>query len=102
MQIAAYSVLIVLLSKWQVGKISTGGIFVELVFWYAYCLVRSGLYIHAAHLKVDISIYNRDICILAAVHLNIYCVSTVDIYGYRHWRILMLIYVSIIEINMYT
>ena len=30
------------------------------------------VYIHAvAHLKVDISIYNGDICIHAAVHLNI-------------------------------
>jgi len=55
-----------------VGKISIGGMFVEIVFWYAYYLVFGPVYINAvAHLKVDISIYNTDICIHAAVHLNI-------------------------------
>ena len=54
------------------GKISIGGMFVEIVFWYAYYLVFGPVYINAvAHLKVDISIYNTDICIHAAVHLNI-------------------------------
>lgn len=51
------------------GKISIGGIFVKLVFCYAYCLVQSGSYIHAvAHLKVDISINTRDTWIDVYVH----------------------------------
>jgi hypothetical protein len=45
-----------------VGKISIGGMFVGLVFWYAYYLVFGPVYIVAlAHLKVDVSIYNTDI-----------------------------------------
>jgi len=77
----AHSVLIVLLNmsgKW--------GRSVLVVYLLNLCsgmhiALFGPVYIHAvAHLKVDISIYNRDICIHAAVHLNIQFVSTIEIY----------------------
>jgi hypothetical protein len=54
-----------------VGKINIGGIFVELVRKYAYALLCL-VYIHGVtHLKVAISIYNRDISIDDVVQLNV-------------------------------
>ena len=72
MQRAAHSVLLVLLStsgKW--------GRSVLVVYLLNLCsgmniALFGPVYIHAVtHLKDDISIHNRDLCIHAAVHLNI-------------------------------
>ena len=72
MQRAAHCVRIVLLST--TGKWGRSVLVVYLLNLCSgmHIALFDLVYIHAvAHLKVDISIYNRDICIHEAVYLNI-------------------------------